>query len=75
MTLLGSIRDAAQRLIAQRELDGLMRTCRYLLSARGEANSAGLAAQAIAHYRRLPEAAHLAFFEQLASGFNPDPTV
>ena len=74
MTVLDSIRDAAQRLIAQRELDGLMRTCRHLLSARGEANSAGLAAQAIEHYRRLPDAAHLVFFEQLASGFNPDPT-
>lgn len=75
MNLLESIRDAAQRLIAQRELDALMRACRHLLSAQGEANSAGLAAKAIEHYRRLPEAAHLAFFEQLASGFNPDPTV
>lgn len=74
MTLLESIRDAAQRLIAQRELDGLMRTCRHLLSARGEADSAGLATRAIEHYRRLPDAAHLAFFQQLASGFNPDPT-
>jgi malonyl-CoA decarboxylase len=75
VNLLESIRDAAQRLIAQRELDALMRACRHLLSAQGEANSAGLAAKAIEHYRRLPELAHLAFFEQLASGFNPDPTV
>jgi malonyl-CoA decarboxylase len=75
VTLLDSIRDAAQRLIAQRELDALMRACRHLLSARGEANSAGLGAEAIEHYRRLPDAAHLAFFQQLASGFNPDPTV
>ena len=74
MTLLDSIRDAAQRLIAQRELDGLMKTCRHLLSARGEANSADLATQAIEHYRRLPDAAHLIFFQQLATGFNPDPT-
>jgi len=74
VTLLDSIRDAAQRLIAQRELDALMRTCRHLLSARGEANSAGLAAQAIEHYRNLPEAAHVIFFEQLATAFNPDPT-
>ena len=59
MTLLDSIRDAAQRLIAQRELDGLMKTCRHLLSARGEANSADLATKAIEHYRRLPDAAHL----------------
>lgn len=72
MTLLDSIRDAAQRLIAQRELDALMRTCQHLLSARGEANSAGLGAQAIEHYGRLPEAARLAFFKRLASGFNPD---
>ena len=72
--LLDSIRDAAQRLIAQRELDALMRACRHLLSAQGEANSAGLAAKAIEHYRRLPEAAHLSFFAELASGFNPDPT-
>ena len=74
MTLLDSIRDAAQRLIAQRELDSLMKTCRHLLSARGEANSADLATQAIEHYRRLPDAAHLPFFTQLATGFNPDPT-
>ena len=56
MTLLDSIRDAAQRMIAQRELDALMRTCRHLLSAQGEANSAGLASKAIEHYGRLPEA-------------------
>jgi malonyl-CoA decarboxylase len=74
VTLLDSIRDAAQRMIAQRELDALMRTCRHLLSAQGEANSAGLAAKAIEHYRRLPEVAHLSFFHELASGFNPDPT-
>jgi malonyl-CoA decarboxylase len=74
VNLLDSIRDAAQRLIAQRELDGLMKTCRHLISARGEANNAGLAAQAIGHYQRLPDAAHLIFFQQLASGFNPDPT-
>jgi len=73
MTLIHSIRDAAQRLIAQRELDTLLRTCRHLVSARGEANSAGLAAQVIDHYRKLPEAAHLSFFEALAAGFNPDP--
>jgi malonyl-CoA decarboxylase len=74
VNLLDSIRDAAQRLIAQRELDGLMKTCRHLISARGEANSAGLAAQAIGHYQRLPDAAHQVFFQQLAAGFNPDPT-
>jgi malonyl-CoA decarboxylase len=74
VTLLDSIRDAAQRMLAQRELDGLMRTCRHLLSARGEANSAGLAARALDHYRRLPDGAHVTFFEQLAEGFNPDPT-
>jgi len=73
VTLLDSVRDAAQRLIAQRELDALMKTCRHLLSARGEANSADLATQAIEHYRRLPDAAHLTFFQQLATGFNPDP--
>jgi len=71
--LLASIRDAAQRLIAQRELDALMRTCRHMLSARGEANSAALAAQALGHYGRLPGAAHAGFFQQLAAGFNPDP--
>ena len=73
MSLLDSIRDAAQRMIAQRELDALMRSCRHLLSVQGEANSAGVAARAIEHYRRLPDAAHLAFFQQLAVGFNPEP--
>jgi malonyl-CoA decarboxylase len=71
--LLDSIRDVAQRLVAKRELDALMRTCRHLVSARGEANSASLASEVIGHYRRLPEAAHLRFFEELATGFNPDP--
>jgi malonyl-CoA decarboxylase len=73
MLLIDSIRDATQRLVAQRELDALMRTCHHLLSARGEANSAGLASRAIEHYRRLPDAAHLSFFDALANAFNPDP--
>jgi malonyl-CoA decarboxylase len=71
--LLDSIRNVAHRLVAKRELEALMRTCRHLLSARGEANSASLASEAIEHYQRLPEAAHLRFFEQLATGFNPEP--
>lgn len=73
MMLIDSIRDAALRLVAQRELDALMHACRHLMSARGEANSAGLASHVIERYCRLPEAAHLSFFDELARGFNPDP--
>lgn len=73
--MLESLKGAARKLQGEPELDALLRTCRRLLSARGEANSAGLAASAFENYRRLPEAAHLRFFEQLASDFGPDPQV
>jgi len=71
--LLDSIRDAAERLAAQRGLDALLRACRHLLSERGEANGARLASQALEHYGRLPQAARLRFFEILARDFSPDP--
>jgi malonyl-CoA decarboxylase len=66
-------KSGAPRLPLDDDLDALMRTCRRLLSARGEANSAGLAAGAIERFRRLSDAARLQFFKHLAEDFDPDP--
>ncbi|MGH6609628.1 MAG: malonyl-CoA decarboxylase domain-containing protein [Burkholderiaceae bacterium] len=71
--MLDTLKSAALRLATERELEPLLRTCRRLLSARGEANSAAHAAAAIDQYRRLSEAARLRFFESLEKDFAPDP--
>src|SRR5262245_33143858 len=66
----------SQRALARnagQELDALLRTCRRLLSARGEANSAGLAATALVLYRALSESARVEFFRHLATELGPDP--
>ncbi|MBC8119225.1 MAG: malonyl-CoA decarboxylase N-terminal domain-containing protein, partial [Burkholderiaceae bacterium] len=56
-----------------REVDEFLRTCRRLLSARGEANSAAHAATALRQYQHLAEAAQLRFFEHLDQQFGPVP--
>ena len=50
-----------------------LRTCRRLLSARGEANSAAHAATALQQYQHLSEPAQLRFFEHLDQDFGLDP--
>ncbi len=59
---------------AERELDELLRTCRRLLSARGEANGAVHAATALQQYQYLSEPEQLRFFEYLDQdlGLNPE---
>lgn len=71
--MFDSLKSAAQKIKAEHELDVLMRHCRRLLSARGEANSAAVAAKALEAYRNLPDAAQLRFFELLAAELGPDP--
>ena len=55
------------------ELAEFLRTCRRLLSARGEANSAAHATTALQQYQRLSEPAQLRFFEHLDQDFGLDP--
>ena len=58
---------------SERELDDFLRTCRRLVSARGEANSAVHAATALQQYQHLSEPAQLRFFEQLDQDFGLNP--
>ena len=59
--------------MSERGLDEFLRTCRRLLSARGEANSAGHAATALQQYQLLSEPSQLSFFEHLDQDFGLDP--
>jgi malonyl-CoA decarboxylase len=70
-----SLKHAAQKIRSDHDLDVLMRACRRLLSVRGEANSAVVAASALAAWQHLPDAAQLRFFELLAAELGPDPKV
>ncbi len=71
--MFDSLKSAAQRLLVERELEAFLRTCRRLLSARGEANSASHAAVALRQYEHLSEPAQQRFFERLDEDFGPDP--
>ena len=59
--------------MSERGLDEFLRTCRRLLSARGEANSAAHAATALQQYQLLSEPLELRFFEHLDQDFGLDP--
>ena len=59
--------------MSERGLDEFLRTCRRLLSARGEANSAAHAATALQQYQLLSEPSQLSFFEHLDQDFGLDP--
>ena len=61
------------KLRKDRPLDLARQTVRRLLSARGEGNAQGMAGKLIEHYEKLDGAQKTAFFEFLASEFNPDP--
>ncbi len=63
----------ARRRSAERDLAEFLRTCRRLLSARGEANSAAHAAKALQQYQHLPELEQLRFFEHLDEDFGLSP--
>ena len=66
-------KNIAQQSSTERELDEFLRTCRRLLSAHGEANSAAHAATALRQYQHLSEPAQLSFFEHLDEDFGLDP--
>jgi malonyl-CoA decarboxylase len=57
----------------ERQLEEFLRTCRRLLSAHGEANSAVHAATALRQYQPLSELEQLRFFERLDTDFGLDP--
>ncbi len=57
----------------ERALDEFLRTCRRLLSARGESNSAVHAATALRQYQHLSELEQLRFFEHLDEDFGLNP--
>ncbi len=59
--------------MSERGLDDFLRTCRRLLSARGEANGAAHAATALQQYQLLSEPSQLSFFEHLDQAFGLDP--
>ena len=63
----------AQRRSAERGLAEFLRTCRRLLSARGEANSAAHAATALQQYQHLSEPEQLRFFQHLDEDFGLTP--
>jgi len=64
---------AAAKARFEREVEEFLRTCRRLLSARGEGNSAAHAATALRQYQQLSEPAQLRFFEHLDLDFGPVP--
>ena len=66
-------KNLAPKRSTEHELDEFLRTCRRLLSARGEANSAAHAATALQQYQHLSEPAQLRFFEHLDEDFGLNP--
>jgi malonyl-CoA decarboxylase len=67
------LKSAARKSVSERGLDEFLRTCRRLLSARGEANSAVHAATALQQYQLLSEPSQLRVFEYLDQDFGLDP--
>jgi malonyl-CoA decarboxylase len=53
--------------------EGLVELCEDLLSGRGEASGAALAGEILEKYADLTTGPRIAFFEELASRFGPDP--
>lgn len=53
----------------------LVRSCRQLVSERGQANVYALALEVMERYRQLPGSRHAAFFAALATEFSPDPAL
>jgi malonyl-CoA decarboxylase len=51
----------------------LLRSCRQLVSERGQANVYALALEVMERYRQLPAPRHASFFAALATEFSPDP--
>ena len=67
-----SVRQPASGDVSGRAADHLISLCRALLSERGEVSGARLAADALASYQGLSEAAREKFFGRLIAEYSPD---
>lgn len=63
-----------ERFQKDRALDRARQTTQRILSAQGEINAQSMAVKLIEHYQLLNADQRLAFFDFLATHFNPDPT-
>lgn len=73
--LLSTVLERGARLVdfsGETDDDGLVRLCRDLMSARGEASGVALAAEILGKYQALDDDGRLAFFRHLAADYNPE---
>lgn len=71
--MLEKLLRLTQKARGDRTLEPLLRSCRQLVSERGQANVYALAVEAIEGYRQLPAARREGFFAALATEFAPPP--
>ena len=74
--LLSTVLERGARLVdfsGETDDDGLVRLCRDLMSARGEASGVALAGEILSRYQALDVEGRRAFFRHLANDYNPDP--
>jgi malonyl-CoA decarboxylase len=71
--VLDELRRAARRAADESAVRSVLRTCRRLLSERGEANSGAIARTLLERYAALGDAQQAAFFEHLSRDFSPEP--
>lgn len=62
-----------ERFSKDRGLEGIRQTTRRLMGAQGESNAQSMAVKLIEQYEQLGKSQQLAYFDFLASEFNPDP--
>lgn len=73
--LLSTVLERGARMVdfsGETDGDGLVRLCRDLMSARGEASGVALAADILGKYQALDDDGRLAFFRHLAADYNPE---
>jgi malonyl-CoA decarboxylase len=71
--MLNKLLRLTQKARGDRTLEPLLRSCRQLVSERGQANVYALAVEVIEEYRGLPAARREGFFAALATEFAPKP--
>lgn len=71
--MLEKLLRLTQKARGDRSIDMLLKSCRLLISERGQANVYAFAVQVIEGYRELPAGRREAFFAALATEFAPDP--
>lgn len=71
--MLNKLLRLTQKARGDRTLEPLLRSCRQLVSERGQANVYALAIEVIEAYRQLPAARREGFFAALATEFAPEP--